>query len=135
MRYVDRMLGQNEHVIGFTRPTWWSGFWVYFWVVVFLVPTFGISLFFLIPTIIRNLTTEFAVTNKRVIFKTGFIRRDADELRLGKVETVKVDQSITGRVLRFSTISVIGTGGTRLVAKGCAKGNDFRRVIYDQLDN
>lgn len=135
MRYVDRMLGQNEQVIGFTRPTWWSGFWVYFWVVVFLVPTCGISLLFLIPTVIRNLTTEFAITNKRVIVKTGFIRRDADELRLGKVETVKVDQSITGRILRYSTISVIGTGGTRLVAKGCAKGNEFRQVIYDRLDN
>lgn len=135
MRYVDRILGDNEHVIAFTRPTWWSGFWMYVLVVVFFVPTFGVSLLFLIPTILNVLTTEFAVTNKRVIVKRGFIRRDTDELRLGKVETVKVDQSITGRILRFSTIDVIGTGGTRLVAVGCADGNSFRQKIYDQLDN
>lgn len=135
MRYVDKMLGANEHVIGFARPTWWSSFWVYVWVVIFLIPTYGVSLLFLIPTIIRNLTTEFAVTNKRVIVKRGFLRRDADELRVGKVETVKVDQSITGRILGFSSIRVIGTGGTTLVAKGCAKGNEFRQKIIDQLDN
>lgn len=135
MRYVDRMLGKDEHVIAFTRPTWWSGFWMYVLVVLLFVPTFGVSLLFLIPTVLNVLTTEFAVTNKRVIVKRGFIRRDADELRIGKVETVKVDQSITGRILGFSTISVIGTGGTRLLATGCAGGNTFRQKIYDQLDD
>ncbi|YP_009948868.1 membrane-flanked domain [Salmonella phage Se-B] len=133
MRYVDRMLGENEHVIAFTRPTWWSGFWIYVLVILTIIPTFGFSLLFLIPTILNVLTTEFAVTNKRVIVKRGFIRRDADELRLGKVETIKVDQSITGRILKFSTIGVIGTGGTRLLATGCAKGNEFRQKIYDHL--
>ena len=133
MRYVDRMLGKDEHVIAFTRPTWWSGFWMYVLVVLLFVPTFGVSLLFLIPTVLNVLTTEFAVTNKRVIVKRGFIRRDADELRIGKVETVKVDQSITGRILGFSTISVIGTGGTRLLATGCAGGNAFRQKIYDHL--
>lgn len=135
MRYVDRMLGKDEQVIAFTRPTWWSGFWMYVLVILLFVPTFGVSLLFLIPTVLNVLTTEFAVTNKRVIVKRGFIRRDADELRIGKVETVKVDQSITGRILRFSTISVIGTGGTRLLATGCARGNEFRQKIYDQLDD
>lgn len=135
MRYVDRMLGDKEHVIAFTRPTWWSGFWTYVWVVILLLPTFGLSLLFMIPVLVNVLTTEFAVTNKRVIVKRGFIRRDAEELRLGKVESVKVDQSITGRILRFSTISVIGTGGTTLLATGCVNGNDFRQKIYNQLDD
>lgn len=135
MRYVDRMLGKDEYVIAFTRPTWWSGFWIYVLVILTFIPTFGFSLLFLIPTILNVLTTEFAVTNKRVIVKRGFIRRDADELRIGKVETVKVDQSITGRILGFSTISVIGTGGTHLLAKGCAGGNAFRQKIYDHLED
>lgn len=133
MRYVDRMLGKNEQVVDFARPTWWSSFWTYVWVVLLLIPTYGLSLLLLIPIIIRNTTTEFAITNKRVIFKSGFLRRDADELRLEKVETVKVDQSITGRILRYSTITVVGTGGTTLKAKGCARGNEFRQAITDQM--
>src|SRR5215468_8894258 len=58
-------------------------------------------------------TSEFAVTNKRVIVKVGLIRRDTLELLLSKVESIGVDQSILGRIFGFGTIVVIGTGGTR----------------------
>lgn len=134
MRYVDRMLGVNETVLGFTRPTWWSGFWVYVLAAIFLLPTSGLSLIFIIPVVINTLTTEIALTNKRVIIKKGLLRRDADELRISKIEFVKVNQSITGRILGYSTISIVGTGGTKLVARGCAKGNQFRQKIFDQIE-
>lgn len=55
-------------------------------------------------------TTELAVTNLRVIFKTGFIRRCTVEMNMDKVETVKVDQSVLGRLLGYGTLHVLGTG-------------------------
>jgi uncharacterized membrane protein YdbT with pleckstrin-like domain len=57
-------------------------------------------------------TTEFAVTNRRLIAKTGLIRRQTLEILLSKVESVSVDQNILGRVLNFGTVTVTGTGGT-----------------------
>jgi uncharacterized membrane protein YdbT with pleckstrin-like domain len=54
--------------------------------------------------------TELAVTNHRVIYKCGFIRRHTVEMNMDKVETVNVDQSLIGRVLGFGTIRVLGTG-------------------------
>src|SRR5215204_4842004 len=42
--------------------------------------------------------TEFAVTNRRVIFKRGFVWRATEEMNMDKVETVDVGQSIPGRV-------------------------------------
>ena len=54
--------------------------------------------------------TEFAVTNKRVIWKTGFITRHTLEMNMDKVESVDVDQSILGRMLDYGTIHVRGTG-------------------------
>ena len=54
--------------------------------------------------------TELAVTDRRVIFKTGFIRRRTVEMNMDKVETVDVDQSILGRILGYGTIHVLGTG-------------------------
>ena len=54
--------------------------------------------------------TELSVTNHRVIYKTGFIRRHTVEMNMDKVETVDVDQSILGRLLGFGTIRVRGTG-------------------------
>jgi len=54
--------------------------------------------------------TELAVTNHRVIYKCGFIRRHTVEMNMDKVETVNVDQSLLGRLLGFGTIRVLGTG-------------------------
>jgi len=54
--------------------------------------------------------TELSVTNHRVIYKTGFLRRHTVEMNMDKVETVNVDQSILGRMLGYGTIHVLGTG-------------------------
>ena len=59
------------------------------------------------------LTTEFAITNRRIFAKTGFIRRHTLEVFLQKVESVRVYQNILGRLLNFGTVTVTGTGGTR----------------------
>lgn len=86
-----------------------------------LAPTFCcVSLLFFasaaltgVQALVYILTTEFAVTNRRIIAKRGFIRRHTLEMLLAKVESVSVYQSILGRLLNFGTVTVIGTGGTR----------------------
>ena len=55
-------------------------------------------------------TTEIAVTDRRVIFKTGFIQRDTTEMHMDKVESVDVKQSILGRVLDYGDVEIRGTG-------------------------
>ncbi|HTT79732.1 MAG TPA: PH domain-containing protein [Stellaceae bacterium] len=62
--------------------------------------------------LIRRTTTEFAITDRRVIYKTGLLRRHTMEINRSKVETVGVDQSILGRVLSYGTVIVRGTGGS-----------------------
>jgi len=66
-----------------------------------------------LQALIIILTTEFSVTNRRVIAKTGFIRRHTLEMLLLKIESVAVRQSILGRLLNFGTVTVTGTGGTK----------------------
>jgi uncharacterized membrane protein YdbT with pleckstrin-like domain len=61
---------------------------------------------------IRQVTTELAVTDRRVIYKCGLISRHTLEMNRGKVESVDVDQSLLGRVLGFGTVTVRGTGGS-----------------------
>jgi len=55
-------------------------------------------------------TTEVAVTNLRVIYKTGLVQRRTNEMNMDKVESVQVDQSILGRLLDFGTVVITGTG-------------------------
>lgn len=58
-------------------------------------------------------TTEFAVTDRRIIAKTGFIRRHTLEMFLSKVESVSVRQTWLGRLMDAGTVTVTGTGGTK----------------------
>ena len=74
-------------------------------------------------------TTEFAVTNKRVIAKCGFLRRRSLEVNLDKIESVTVNQSFTGRLLGFGTLRVRGTGSTDEYLWGIARVMEFRTQI------
>ena len=59
---------------------------------------------------IRRQATEFVVTDRRVIYKTGLISRHTVEMNISKVETVDVEQSVLGRMLNYGTVLVRGTG-------------------------
>ena len=61
---------------------------------------------------IRRATTELAITDRRVIYKSGLLSRHTLEMNRSKVESVDVDQSILGRMCGFGTIIVRGTGGS-----------------------
>jgi len=61
---------------------------------------------------IRRATTELAVTDHRVIYKSGLLSRHTIEMNRDKVESVDVDQSLLGRILGYGTVIVRGTGGS-----------------------
>jgi len=65
-----------------------------------------------VPALIRRLSTELAVTDRRVIYKSGVLARHTLEMNRSKVESVDVDQSLLGRLIGFGTITVRGTGGS-----------------------
>lgn len=76
----------------------------------FLAIVGGAGLVSLASAWFRRWTTEIAVTDRRVIYKRGFIRRHTIEMNMDKVESVDVDQTILGRILDYGTITVRGTG-------------------------
>ena len=97
-----------------------------------LLPVFGIGLLFLLAAWIDSITTELAVTTKRVISKRGLISRKTVELNLAKVEAIGVNQSILGRILGYGTVTVVGTGGTKEPFLYIASPLEFRRVVQAQ---
>jgi len=54
--------------------------------------------------------TEVAVTNRRVIYKRGFVSRTTSEMHMDKIESVNVEQSILGRILNYGRVTIMGTG-------------------------
>ena len=85
-----------------------------------------------LPALIDYLSSEFGVTNKRVIIKVGFIRRRTLELLLRHVEAISVDQSFTGRIFNFGSLTLTGTGGVRELFHNVTAPLEFRRRIQGE---
>ena len=119
--YVRSNLIAGEQVVFETRRHWIAYFSLR-----------GLFTLGLLP-LIEYWTSEFAITNKRVIVKEGLVYRDTLELNLQRVESVSVDQSLVGRMLGYGTITIIGTGGTREMFHRIAHPLEFRKAVQEQL--
>ena len=84
-----------------------------------------------ISPIMDRYTDEFAITNKRVVIKTGLISRKTVELNLNKIESVNVDQTIMGRIFGFGNITIIGIGGTHEFFVNIRKPLEFRKKFQE----
>jgi membrane protein YdbS with pleckstrin-like domain len=70
------------------------------------------AIFTAVPAWFRRLTTEIAVTDRRIILKRGLVRRHTVEMNMQKVESVDVDQTLTGRLFNYGTVTIRGTGSS-----------------------
>jgi uncharacterized membrane protein YdbT with pleckstrin-like domain len=78
---------------------------------------------------LRLRTIEHGVTNKRVIYKHGIISRNTEEMKLGSIETVRIDQGVWGRILGFGDIRVTGKGISDVVFRRMDDPMEVKRRI------
>lgn len=149
--YIDSNLTNNERVIKEAKVSWWSqlpfflagGFFLLVGMGASITPNENggggtilfIAVIFIVFAVIRVISTELALTNKRVIAKTGFIRRDTVELRLEKVEGFVVNQSIIGRLFNYGSVIVSGTGGIKTPIPFIYNPTEFRMVVNEFLED
>jgi len=119
--YVHRHLIANERVVHETDLHW----------IVYISVSALFSL--MLAPFIARATSEFAVTNKRIVIKLGLISRRTIEMNLSKVESVIVDQSILGRLLGYGTIIVVGSGGTKEPFHCITDPMTFRRKFQEAV--
>ena len=133
MKYIYKTLSNDENVESFLKFHWWFFMPSILWMLAVLFFTIAVldlanesfdNLFFFLCVgiiLLQSLnlflkwvtyvTTEQVLTNKRVFFKEGLIRRDTEELKKNAIETISTKQSIIGRILRFGDIEFTGRGG------------------------
>jgi uncharacterized membrane protein YdbT with pleckstrin-like domain len=117
--YINNHLIRDESVVYETKFHW----------VIFLSLR-GLFSLFLIP-LFERMNSEFAVTNRRIIIKTGFVGRRTIEMNLSKIESVNVDQTVIGRIFGFGDITIIGTGGTRETFSHIQKPLELRKAFQE----
>jgi uncharacterized membrane protein YdbT with pleckstrin-like domain len=129
MSYVDSNLLEGERVVYRTRLHWklfvapvlfalvvsvplaWIGLYGS-WSTFAWIPL-GLAILWLVAALIKRQSSEFVVTNKRVLMKVGVFTTRSIELLLSKVEAITVHQSLMGRLLGYGDIVLTGSGGTK----------------------
>lgn len=158
MSYVEQSLGEGEvvrhvahkHWVIFVAPVFqllvglvlvWIGYkigdlWLRLdWlmrVLGFIIVVFGAL--HLLGAWLTRITTELAVTNRKVIGKWGLISRRTIEQRLDKVDSIEVEQTILGRILGYGTVEVRGSGVSMTPLRMIAGPLTFRRRVEDALN-
>jgi len=89
----------------FSETRYLTGIWRYTAYALALV-----AIFLLIQQWLQWWVTEIAVTDRRIIYKKGLVRRQTNEMNMDKVESVQIDQSILGRMLDYGDVTILGTG-------------------------
>ena len=131
-RYIDDILQPDEKVLYSSNLHWivyWKG--ILGWIVaavLFVVsgqtlnPNLTltglaaagivavVALAFTLSAWFQRWITETDVTTLRVVHKEGFITRETFEISIDKVATVRVDQSIPGRILNYGNVIIENMG-------------------------
>jgi uncharacterized membrane protein YdbT with pleckstrin-like domain len=94
---------------------------------------FVVALVILAVAAFRRSAVEMAVTNRRVIIKTGIASRRSLEIMLAKVESIGIEESAMGRVFGYGTLTIHGTGGTPEPFARIAHPSEFRREVQQQV--
>jgi uncharacterized membrane protein YdbT with pleckstrin-like domain len=152
MRYVRRVLQPGETIVYTTKLHWFVYLWATLLLAICLVLAIAswswadnqnlslalgiaaiifalLALSSALRAFIRRSSTELAVTDQRVIYKTGLLARHTIEMNRGKVESVAVDQTLLGRLFGYGTVIVRGTGSTLEPIRNISDPLTFRSYI------
>lgn len=128
--YIDRTLARGETVAVYGR--WPLIHWIiaYLWLV--LLGVFVVGAVIYLHLVVKMMTTDFAVTNRRIVLKKGLIRRSTQELSIETIEGVRLHQSIWGRLFGYGRVMASGTGDAVIIFPPMAEPLAFRRAIEEQ---
>lgn len=163
MGYVERNLEPGEEVVYratlhwmlFLKPVAWWAAAIALYVIVGRLLSYlpaeahsvghsvrmwgGLVLFALaflqtVGVVLTYISSEFAVTNRRLIVKVGLVRRESLETLLSRVEGLDVNQTVPGRLLGYGTIVIRGMGGHVKAYANISHPIELRSAVYRQVE-
>ena len=149
MSYIDQNLLPDEHILFRTRKH----------IIIFLLPALWLIISFYaasymqenpvltrlawapwlialiwISTVgLQYITSEFAVTNKRIVMREGFFYRHTNETRLAAISQVNVTQSLIGQLCDYGMVSINAFGAFDAFPM-IAKPFLFQKYVNEQMD-
>ncbi len=85
------------------------------------------------PLVARK-STELVITSKRLIAKFGVVSTQSIDIRFDRIETVRIKQSLMGRIFNYGDIVVTGTGSTFDPIPNIANPMGFRTALNHAME-
>ena len=150
--YVDSVLAEGERIVYRASISHWKFFLSYLVGGLFLLTalvlgarmgagvqpngslvlvaiTLGIGLILILSAVIRRQTTELVLTDRRIITKCGLVSRNTVEMNLNKIESLHVNQGLTGRIFNYGDVTVVGTGASLEPMRGITHPLELRKKL------
>lgn len=85
-------------------------------------------------TFLQIKSSEYVLTDKRVIIKTGIINIETFEILLNKVGGINLQEGLIEEKLGYGNIVVRDTGSAQKKFKNIIKAGEFKTAIYKQIE-
>jgi len=91
--------------------------------------TLPLAALMMLPPTLAFASSELVITDRRVLIKTGIVRRQTLEMFISRIESIAIDQGFLGRMWDYGTVVVRGTGGSEEVFEAIAHPVQFRNSV------
>ncbi|GAB4441911.1 MAG: hypothetical protein Kow0031_23950 [Anaerolineae bacterium] len=94
-----------------------------------------LALILTVTMALNFVSSDLILTNRRVIFETGIMRRRTREFFLNQIDSVTIETPLLGRFLNYGSIVVSGSGGLRQPFYRISNPQEIRNHIQQQIAN
>lgn len=103
----------------------------------FVAPQLGallafVALLMIIHATLKKEILHFTLTNKRIFVRYGMLQIDVVDIRLNKIESVELERMLTGYLLGYATLVIMGTGNRYTAIPYIGNAPQIRRA-YNRL--
>ncbi len=154
MPFPPDLLNDSEEIVLDLRPHWAKLFFPVVLVVLAIAAaaassvleapelvTFGllaalaVAVVFLLARYVRWTTTNFVVTNERLIHREGVVAKKGIEIPLDRVQTIRFNQSIFERMIGAGDLLIESAGETgQNTFTDIRKPNMVQQIVYREIE-
>lgn len=131
--YIEKSLGQGERLVARAHFHWLYS--VKAWLALLVLGWILIGIWIFISMMVRQGTTEIAITSHRFVEKSGLFTLRTNEISLHNIEGVKLEQSFLGRIFNYGHLRIEGTGIDAVTIPDIADPIAFRAAIETAKEN
>ena len=94
----------------------------------------AVIVYLLTSVFIQYISTQFVLTSARIIKKTGFFSSQTWDMGLGRIEGVRLQQSLLGKMGGYGDLVISGVGGDQILFPMLDEARLFQQQVFQAME-